>query len=137
MAPRLDACKNCFQVAGFDCLLFNPTDVATHASGSIIDVVAATPALNPMVSVEWCDEGLLRSDHAFIKVALPDEPFTVSVEPERGEARWGTGAEWEQALELVNHALSFIAGWAAAVLTNAEILSWFIKDLRNRQDCTY
>ena len=129
MATRLDKrLQELFtSMAGFDCLLFNPTDVATHASGSIIDVVAATPALNPMVSVEWCDEGLLRSDHAFIKVALPDEPFTVSVEPERGEARWGTGAEWEQALESVNHALAFIAGWAATILTNAEILSWVQK----------
>ena len=134
MASRLDRhLQELFtSVAGFGCILFNPTDVASHASGSIIDVVAATPALNPMVSIEWCDEGLLRSDHAFIKVVLPDEPFTVSVEPERGEARWGTGAEWEQALESVNHALSFIAGWAATVLTNAEILSWVRKGSKKR-----
>lgn len=84
---------------------------------------------DPLLTL-WQQPRLLRSDHAFIKVALPDEPFTV--EAEGSEARWGTGAEWEQALESVNHALAFIAGWAATILTNAENLSWVQKGCKKR-----
>eukprot|EP00435_Cladocopium_sp_Y103_P049647 s611_g15.t1 len=95
----------------FHLLIRNDPGIPTHRSGSIIDYVAASPALSISVQVSWLQSRELTSDHAFLLVHIEGD-FCLQTQHTQGRSRWGQGEIWESALEKASKALFWIAGAA-------------------------
>ena len=102
----------------------NQGSVATHASGSIIDLVAAEPSLPLDIDTSWLQEEELRSDHAFLLCSSSTATIPILKQQQVGVARWGFGAGWEEASEAVSCSLKFAAAWAACALNDRTLRSW-------------
>ena len=110
--------------AGFNVTIRNEPFVATHASGSVIDLVAAEPSLGLDMGVTWLQDETLRSDHAFVSCEFLAVNISLTGTSKCSQARWEKGASWEDVTARIDNALKFIAGWAARLLLNQVVKAW-------------
>ena len=94
---------------GFDCTIRNPCGVATHVSGTAVDVVMATRAIDLRVEVEVVGGGGVPSDHARLLVRLRGS-FHAREESRLGVVRWDPEGAWDEALVKVPRSEHFIVG---------------------------
>ncbi|CAE7241302.1 unnamed protein product [Symbiodinium natans] len=110
--------------AAFHTTIRNLPSVATHASGSVIDLVAAQESLSMDLEVTWLQEDELRSDHAFVVCRCRSASIPLLQSQHVGVARWGLGAAWDEATDAVKSSLSFASAWAACALGDTSLRDW-------------
>ncbi|CAK0861875.1 unnamed protein product, partial [Prorocentrum cordatum] len=110
----------------FGSVVRNPVGCPTHASGSIIDVVASSPELVTEVKVVAPADAGLRSDHRRLDVSVAGV-VDCTGESAVGFARWERGADWGEALLLVPLALRFLVGWAGTAMRSAVVRRWVVE----------
>ena len=106
---------------GFNVSIRNQPAVPTHASGSVIDLVAAEEVLALDLKVSWLQEEALRSDHAFLVSTCHMATIPILKQQQVGVARWGLGSTWDDALDEVKFSLTFASCWAACALNNGTL----------------
>ena len=107
----------------FGGVLKNPPGVATHVSGTIVDVVNAPQNMAVVVDVVSAGDIGVRSDHACVLARLPGTLKTC-IDSVVGSARWLPQGDWAEALELAPRSLEFVAGWAGAAMRCPMVRKW-------------
>jgi exonuclease III len=101
---------------GLNLALRNPADVATHDSGTAIDLVFSSPDFQPQVQVLSKELCSLTSDH---RPLLITHVGSVSCQQKHqiGRAKWKPYSdEWGDALVSIPCCLSFICRWVELLL---------------------
>ena len=109
---------------GFAVQPLNQPGVQTHASGSIIDFVFHDGSLDKLLGVGDVGEECLSSDHACLVLTFGGALNPVQEPLDIGMVKWSQSEEWAEALQKVEAALFFVAGWAGLLMRSQTFRSW-------------
>ena len=106
-------------------MAFNPVDAATHASGTIIDLVLSDESC-PIYNLQVLPpHSVARSDHGFLSFYLP---LTIAVSYEEGFGRvaWASSSDWDDIIGAINEPLLQLAKLTEALADNEVLASWVV-----------
>ena len=109
----------------------NTPGVATHESGTIIDMVASSPGLPLAVHIWGKKEGGVQSDHFCLEACLACGLHCWR-DSSVGSVRWDREAEWDEVLQPVQAAVWFAAAWATRAAINEVMQLWVIAGIKRR-----
>ena len=104
----------------FGCGMLNGKGVATHRSGTAVDVAMASVNARAVLNVGVIGGEGLRTDHALLTVSMQGL-IEMTAAPTVGRARWRADGDWEVALDDIKACLQFVAGWAGSAMRSSEL----------------
>ena len=107
----------------FGMTLLNCKGVATHRSGTAVDVAMASANAESSVNVGIIGRDGLRTDHALLTIRLAGV-IEMTAAPAVGRAKWVADGDWDDALAGISFSLTFIAGWAGSAMRSTMLRSW-------------